>query len=224
MPQPKLFEPITVGGKTLANRIVIAPMCQYSAEDGMMNDWHLIHLGGLSQSGAGILTIEATGVLPEGQTLYDPESTTIVHHANQAMRAHKLFNRDQQYIVRDDEIVLIDEFTGRMMKGRRLSDGLHQAIEAKVDRRTAGKVVVRRMLQQDALKDFTGGQDRLRHLLLPAGKEMIEAARMDLAAREDVGDRGREIALLPEQLHRGQQNAIACVGGVHGCSFQPTRS
>ncbi|KGJ04330.1 preprotein translocase subunit SecA [Paracoccus halophilus] len=75
--------------------------------------------------------LQEAGVLPQGQTLYDPESTTIVHHANQAMRAHKLFNRDQQYIVRDDEIVLIDEFTGRMMKGRRLSDGLHQAIEAK---------------------------------------------------------------------------------------------
>ncbi|MCV2867367.1 preprotein translocase subunit SecA [Defluviimonas sp. WL0002] len=71
------------------------------------------------------------GVLPEGQTLYDPESTTIVHHANQALRAHKLFQKDQHYIVRDGEVVLIDEFTGRMMKGRRLSDGLHQAIEAK---------------------------------------------------------------------------------------------
>ncbi|PPB82612.1 preprotein translocase subunit SecA [Albidovulum inexpectatum] len=71
------------------------------------------------------------GILPEGQTLYDPESTTIVHHAAQALRAHKLFFRDQHYIVRNDEIVLIDEFTGRMMPGRRLSDGLHQAIEAK---------------------------------------------------------------------------------------------
>jgi preprotein translocase subunit SecA len=71
------------------------------------------------------------GVLPENQTLYDPESTTIVHHVNQALRAHKLFNRDQHYIVRDGEVILIDEFTGRMMKGRRLSDGLHQAIEAK---------------------------------------------------------------------------------------------
>ncbi len=75
--------------------------------------------------------LSAAGVLPSGQTLYDPESTTIVHHANQALRAHKLFHRDQNYIVKDDEIVLIDEFTGRMMKGRRLSDGLHQAIEAK---------------------------------------------------------------------------------------------
>ncbi|MCE6961081.1 preprotein translocase subunit SecA [Cereibacter sphaeroides] len=71
------------------------------------------------------------GLLPEGQSLYDPESTTIVHHITQGLRAHKLFHRDQQYIVRNDEIMLIDEFTGRMMRGRRLSDGLHQAIEAK---------------------------------------------------------------------------------------------
>ncbi|SEM64896.1 protein translocase subunit secA [Gemmobacter aquatilis] len=71
------------------------------------------------------------GVLPEGQTLYDPESTTLVHHVNQSLRAHKLFHKDQNYIVREGEVMLIDEFTGRMMKGRRLSDGLHQAIEAK---------------------------------------------------------------------------------------------
>ncbi|MGB3179115.1 MAG: preprotein translocase subunit SecA [Albidovulum sp.] len=75
--------------------------------------------------------LTATGLLPEGQTLYDPESTTIVHHVTQALRAHKLFLKDQHYISRDDEIMLVDEFTGRMMKGRRLSDGLHQAIEAK---------------------------------------------------------------------------------------------
>jgi len=71
------------------------------------------------------------GVLPEDQSLYDPESTTIVHHVNQGLRAHKLFSKDKDYIVRDNEVVLIDEFTGRMMAGRRLSDGLHQAIEAK---------------------------------------------------------------------------------------------
>ncbi|TLP65691.1 preprotein translocase subunit SecA [Parasedimentitalea maritima] len=71
------------------------------------------------------------GLLPEGATLYDPESTTVVHHVNQALRAHKLFQRDKDYIVRDGEVVLIDEFTGRMMAGRRMSEGLHQAIEAK---------------------------------------------------------------------------------------------
>ncbi|MEP2717066.1 preprotein translocase subunit SecA [Pseudophaeobacter sp.] len=71
------------------------------------------------------------GLLEEGASLYDPESTTVVHHVNQALRAHKLFQRDKDYIVRDGEVVLIDEFTGRMMAGRRLSEGLHQAIEAK---------------------------------------------------------------------------------------------
>ncbi|MDO6727045.1 MAG: preprotein translocase subunit SecA [Cognatishimia sp.] len=75
--------------------------------------------------------LKAKGILPDGQSLYDPESTTIVHHVNQGLRAHKLFTRDKDYIVRDGQIVLIDEFTGRMMAGRRLSDGLHQAIEAK---------------------------------------------------------------------------------------------
>ncbi len=75
--------------------------------------------------------LSAAGLLPEGQTLYDPESATLVHHVNQALRAHKLFTKDKDYIVRDGEVVLIDEFTGRMMAGRRLSDGLHQAIEAK---------------------------------------------------------------------------------------------
>jgi preprotein translocase subunit SecA len=70
-------------------------------------------------------------LLPEGQTLYDPESATLVHHVSQALKAYKLFTKDKDYIVRDKEVVLIDEFTGRMMTGRRLSDGLHQAIEAK---------------------------------------------------------------------------------------------
>jgi preprotein translocase subunit SecA len=75
--------------------------------------------------------LAAAGLLPDGQSLYDPESTTLVHHVTQALRAHKLFHKDQNYILRDGEVMLIDEFTGRMMRGRRLSDGLHQAIEAK---------------------------------------------------------------------------------------------
>ncbi len=73
----------------------------------------------------------ANDLIPEGHSLYDPESTTVVHHVNQGLRAHKLFQRDKDYIVRDGNVVLIDEFTGRMMPGRRLSEGLHQAIEAK---------------------------------------------------------------------------------------------
>ena len=75
--------------------------------------------------------LRARGLLEEDMTMYDPESTTLVHHVNQGLRAHKLFQRDKDYIVRDGEVMLIDEFTGRMMAGRRLSEGLHQAIEAK---------------------------------------------------------------------------------------------
>ena len=75
--------------------------------------------------------LRARGLLSEDQSLYDPESTTIVHHVNQGLRAHKMFKKDKDYIVRDKQVVLIDEFTGRMMAGRRLSEGLHQAIEAK---------------------------------------------------------------------------------------------
>ena len=77
------------------------------------------------------LELRKRDLLPDTQSLYDPESTTVVHHVNQGLRAHKLFSKDKDYIVRDKQVVLIDEFTGRMMSGRRLSDGLHQAIEAK---------------------------------------------------------------------------------------------
>ncbi len=67
----------------------------------------------------------------KGDNLYDVENVSVVHHVNQALRAHSLFTRDKDYIVRDDEVVIIDEFTGRMMQGRRYSEGLHQALEAK---------------------------------------------------------------------------------------------
>ena len=67
----------------------------------------------------------------KGDNLYDAENVTIVHHVQQALRAHKLFQRDKDYIVKDDQVIIIDEFTGRMMPGRRYSEGLHQALEAK---------------------------------------------------------------------------------------------
>src|SRR5258708_1688093 len=71
------------------------------------------------------------GMLPEGQSLYGPTQVTLLHHITQALRAHKLFARDVDYIVKDGQVVIIDEFTGRMMAGRRYSEGLHQALEAK---------------------------------------------------------------------------------------------
>lgn len=74
--------------------------------------------------------LRAAGLL-KGESLYDVENVAMVHHVNNALKAHSLFQRDKDYIVRDGEIVIIDEFTGRMMPGRRYSEGLHQALEAK---------------------------------------------------------------------------------------------
>ena len=71
------------------------------------------------------------GLIPEGASLYDPANITLMHHLNAALRAQHLYHRDQHYVVQDGEIVIVDEFTGRLMTGRRWSDGLHQAVEAK---------------------------------------------------------------------------------------------
>ena len=71
------------------------------------------------------------GMIPEGASLYDPANITLMHHLNAALRAQHLYHRDQHYVVQEGEIVIVDEFTGRLMTGRRWSDGLHQAVEAK---------------------------------------------------------------------------------------------
>jgi 2,4-dienoyl-CoA reductase-like NADH-dependent reductase (Old Yellow Enzyme family) len=92
MSKPALFEPMHMGSITLANRIVIAPMCQYSAEDGCMNAWHLMHLGGLAMSGAALLTIEATAVVPEGRITYadvglwDERTEEAIRHTLEGIR------------------------------------------------------------------------------------------------------------------------------------------
>jgi preprotein translocase subunit SecA len=75
--------------------------------------------------------LSSMGLIPEGATLYDPANITLMHHLNAALRANHLYHRDQHYVVQQGEIIIVDEFTGRLMSGRRWSDGLHQAVEAK---------------------------------------------------------------------------------------------
>ena len=90
----RLFEPMTIGNLALSNRIVIAPMCQYSAEGGSATDWHMIHLGHLALSGAGMLILEATAVSPEGRIspgdlgLYSDENETALAHVLKAVRTY----------------------------------------------------------------------------------------------------------------------------------------
>ena len=86
----------------------------------------------LTEAGAEhmVQLLKGAGLLEHGD-LYDTENISVVHHVNQALKAHKLFQRDRDYIVKNDQVIIIDEFTGRMMEGRRYSEGLHQALEAK---------------------------------------------------------------------------------------------
>ncbi len=91
---------------------------------------HTVTLSEQGHERAEELMTEA-GLLPEGASLYDPSNIILMHHMYAGVRAHALYHRDQHYVVQDDEIVIVDEFTGRMMAGRRWSDGLHQAVEAK---------------------------------------------------------------------------------------------
>ena len=75
--------------------------------------------------------LASAGLIPEGASLYDPANITLMHHLTAALRANHIYHRDQHYVVQEGEIVIVDEFTGRLMTGRRWSDGLHQAVEAK---------------------------------------------------------------------------------------------
>jgi preprotein translocase subunit SecA len=91
---------------------------------------HQVYLTEDGHENAERLLSEA-GLLPEGASLYDAANITLMHHVYAALRAHRLYHRDQHYVVQDGEVVIVDEFTGRLMTGRRWSDGLHQAVEAK---------------------------------------------------------------------------------------------
>jgi preprotein translocase subunit SecA len=91
---------------------------------------HSVTLSEQGHENAEAIMTEA-GLLPEGASLYDPSNIVLMHHLHAGIRAHALYHRDQHYVVQADEVVIVDEFTGRMMQGRRWSEGLHQAVEAK---------------------------------------------------------------------------------------------
>ena len=84
--------------------------------------------------------LNGMGLLEAGESLYDPQNIRLMHHINAAIRAHKLFQKDVDYIVKEGEVIIVDEFTGRTMAGRRWSDGLHQAVEAKENLRLKKKI------------------------------------------------------------------------------------
>ncbi|MGZ8154571.1 MAG: preprotein translocase subunit SecA [Burkholderiales bacterium] len=144
--------------------------------------------------------MEQAGLLPENSSLYDAANILLMHHLNAALRAHNLFHRDQQYVVQNDEIVIVDEFTGRLMPGRRWSDGLHQAIEAKEsveiqkENQTLATITFQNYFRMyKKLAGMTGTADTeayefqsiygLETVVIPTHKKMIREDRMDQVYR-----------------------------------------
>ncbi len=114
----------------------VAPMLKRQEKENAPGDFHVDeknHTVLLSEDGHehAEKLLGRAGLLPEGRSLYEPAYVNLMHHLNAALRAHNLFFRDRHYVVQDGEVIIVDEFTGRLMPGRRWSDGLHQAIEAK---------------------------------------------------------------------------------------------
>lgn len=142
------------------------------------------------------LLVEA-GLLEEGESLYDPSKIMLLHHLNAAMRAHSLFQRNVAYIVKNGQVVIVDEFTGRTMEGRRWSDGLHQAIEAKEnvqiqrENQTMASITFQNFFRlYDKLAGMTGTADTeafefqqiygLEVVVIPTHREMVRDDRPDL--------------------------------------------
>ena len=119
----------------LAINSIPAHLAKQEKEDGEGDYWvdEKAHSVLISESGHEKIesVLVDMGLLPEGSSLYDASNIRLMHHVDSALRAHAVFHRDQHYVVQNGEVVIVDEFTGRLMKGRRWSEGLHQAVEAK---------------------------------------------------------------------------------------------
>jgi preprotein translocase subunit SecA len=198
----------------------IPPLLTRQADENAEGDFwvdekgHQIHV---SEQGhekiEGILA--KRGLLAEGESLYAPHNIVLMHHLNAALRAHHLFHRDQQYVVQNGEVIIVDEFTGRLMPGRRWSEGLHQAVEAKEratiqqENQTLASITFQNYFRMyTKLAGMTGTADteayefqeiyRLETVVIPTHRPMIRVDDQDKIYRtvrekynailEDIGD------------------------------------
>ncbi len=171
--------------------------------------------------------LKDAGLMAEG-SLYDVQNVTLVHHVNQALRAHKLFTKDVDYIVKDGKVIIIDEFTGRMMEGRRYSDGLHQALEAKervpiqTENQTLASITFQNYFRlYDKLAGMTGtamteaGEFAeiygLEVLEIPTHRPMIRADSDDEVYRTVAEKHDAIIGLIEDCHERGQPVLVGTV-------------
>ncbi len=161
------------------------------------------------------------GMLSEGSSLYEPSNILLIHHLYAALRAHNLYHRDQQYVVQEGEVVIVDEFTGRLMSGRRWSDGLHQAVEAKEgvqiqnENQTLASITFQNYFRMYAkLSGMTGTADTeayefhqiygLETVVIPTHRPMVRDDRMDQIYRTSAEKYTAIIADIKDCHSRGQ--------------------
>ncbi|MGR6807781.1 preprotein translocase subunit SecA [Sphaerotilus natans] len=161
------------------------------------------------------------GLFAPGASLYDAANITLVHHLYASLRAHHLFNRDQHYVVQNGEVVIVDEFTGRLMSGRRWSDGLHQAVEAKegvkiqAENQTLASITFQNYFRMYAkLGGMTGTADTeayefqeiygLETVVIPPNRAMIRKDELDLVYKTDKEKYAAVVADIRDCFERGQ--------------------
>ncbi len=183
----------------------VAPLLTKQAlEDGEGDFWvdeknHQVLMSEAGHAHAEEILVRV-GLLPEGASLYEPTFINLVHHLYASLRAHHLFHRDQQYVVQNGEVIIVDEFTGRLMSGRRWSDGLHQAVEAKEnvtiqsENQTLASITFQNYFRMySRLSGMTGTADTeayefqeiygLETVVVPTHRPMIRADRLDQVFR-----------------------------------------
>jgi preprotein translocase subunit SecA len=172
--------------------------------------------------------LEQAGVLPEGGNLYDAGNIMLLHHVNAALRAHTLFQREVDYIVRNGEVVIIDEFTGRMMAGRRWSEGLHQAVEAKEgvpiqnENQTLASITFQNYFRlYDKLGGMTGTADTeafefqhiyaLEVVVIPTHRPMVRKDHTDLVYRTNAEKEQAIVEDIRDCHGRGQPALVGTI-------------
>jgi len=210
--------------------VVVPKLVRQKDEKGAGDYWvdekgHQVVLSEEGHEHAESLLAQA-GLLPEGGSLYDAANIGLMHHLNAALRAHNLFHRDQQYVVQGNEIIIVDEFTGRLMPGRRWSEGLHQAIEAKEgveiqkENQTLATITFQNYFRMyRKLSGMTGTADTeayefqqiygLETVIIPTHRPMIRDDRMDQVFRTSAE---KYVAIIDDIRHCHERGQPVLVG------------
>ena len=205
---------------------VVPNLVKQEAEDGEGDFWvdekgKQVHLSEAGMEHAEQLLVEAGILDGETEGLYAPQNLTVVHHLNAALRAHAIYQRDVDYIVRDGEVVIVDEFTGRTLSGRRWSDGLHQAVEAKEgvpvqrENQTLASITFQNLFRMyKKLSGMTGTADTeafefqsiygLEVLVIPTNKPTVRKDYPDQVFLNRKGKFNAVLADIEECAKRGQ--------------------